>query len=72
VVVVGQGNKTSIIIADFQAGYLVNPATNLRVFANYMYREFDPTVETAQVQRGNTSWFTVGIRSDLFNWYFDY
>ena len=71
-VVVGQGNKTSIIIADFQAGYLVNPATNLRVFANYMYREFDPTVETAQVQRGNTSWFTVGIRSDLFNWYFDY
>jgi hypothetical protein len=69
---VGQGNKTSIIIADFQAGYLVNPATNLRVFANYMYRDFNPTVETAQVQKGNTSWFTVGIRSDLFNWYFDY
>jgi hypothetical protein len=37
-----------------------------------MYRDFNPTVETAQVQKGNTSWFTVGIRSDLFNWYFDY
>jgi hypothetical protein len=30
---VGQGNKTTIVIADLQAGYLVNPATNLKVFA---------------------------------------
>jgi hypothetical protein len=30
---VGQGNKTTILIADLQAGYLVNPATNLKVFA---------------------------------------
>jgi hypothetical protein len=29
----GQGNKTTILIADLQAGYLVNPATNLKVFA---------------------------------------
>jgi hypothetical protein len=29
---VGQGNKTTVI-ADLQAGYLVNPATNLKVFA---------------------------------------
>jgi hypothetical protein len=28
---IGQGNKTSIVIADLQAGYLVNPATNLKV-----------------------------------------
>lgn len=69
---VGQGNKTSIIIADFQAGYLVNPATNLKVFANYMFRDFNPTVETAAVKNSSTSWFTVGIKTDIFNMYFDY
>ena len=69
---IGQGNKTSILIADLQAGYLVNPATNLKVFANYMYRNFSPEVETDFTKKSNTSWLTVGIRSDLFNWYFDY
>lgn len=69
---IGQGNKTSIVIADLQAGYLVNPATNLKFFANYMYRSFDPKTETATIKNTTTSWFTVGIRSDIFNWYFDY
>lgn len=69
---IGQGNKTSIVIADLQAGYLVNPATNLKVFANYMYRSFDPKTETATIKNTTTSWFTVGIRSDIFNFYFDY
>lgn len=69
---VGQGNKTSIMIADFQAGYLVNPATNLRFFANYMYRDFSPETETALVKNNSMSWFTIGIRSDIFNMYFDY
>jgi hypothetical protein len=31
------------LIADLQAGYLVNPATNLKVFGSYIYRNFDPT-----------------------------
>ncbi|WP_026978907.1 gliding motility protein RemB [Flavobacterium tegetincola] len=69
---IGQGNKTSIVIADLQAGYLVNPSTNLKLFANYMYRRFDPKTETDLVKQSTTSWFTVGIRSDIFNWYFDY
>lgn len=69
---IGQGNKTSILIADLQAGYLVNPATNLKFFANYMYRSFKPQTETEMVKQTNMSWFTVGIRSDIFNWYFDY
>lgn len=69
---IGQGNKTTIVIADLQAGYLVNPATNLKVFANYMYRSFDPKTETDFVKQTTTSWFTVGIRTDIFNFYFDY
>lgn len=69
---IGQGNKTSIVIADLQAGYLVNPATNLKFFVNYMYRSFNPKTETEFVKRSDMSWFNVGIRSDVFNWYFDY
>lgn len=69
---VGQGNKTTIVIADLQAGYLVNPATNLKVFGSYLYRNFDPTKNTATTFKESTSWFTLGLRTDIFNWYFDY
>ena len=69
---VGQGNKTSIVIADLQGGYLVNPATNLKIFGSYIYRNFDPTKNTASTFKENTSWFSIGLRTDVFNWYFDY
>lgn len=71
-VVVGQGNKTNILIANLQAGYLLNPSTNMKLFGNLMYRSFSPTVDTATVFKENTTWFSIGLRSDLFNWYFDY
>jgi len=69
---VGQGNKTSVFISEVQVGYLVNPATNFKFFGNFLYRNFDPTVNTATVFKEQTTWFTVGFRSDVFNWYFDY
>ena len=69
---VGQGNKTAVFIADIQGGYLVNPTTNLKLFGSYIYRSFDPTVNTATTFNQSTNWFTVGLRSDIFNWYFDY
>lgn len=69
---IGQGNKTTIFIADVQAGYLINPSTNLKLFGSLIYRNFNPTVETVTVFKENTTWFSVGIRSDIFNWYFDY
>lgn len=71
-VTIGQGNKTNIFIADLQAGYLVNPATNLKLFASLIYRNFDPMATTGSVFKENTTWFSVGLRSDVFNWYFDY
>ena len=37
-----------------------------------MFRNFDPTAETAATAKSNTTWFSIGLRSDLFNWYFDY
>ena len=69
---VGQGNKTNIIIADLQGGYLVNPATNLKIFGSYIFRNFDPTKNTATTFKESTSWFSIGVRTDVFNWYFDY
>ena len=69
---IAQGNKTTVMIADLQVGYLVNPASNLKVFGNVLFRNFDPTAETATTVQSNTTWFSIGLRSDLFNWYFDY
>jgi hypothetical protein len=69
---VAQGNKTSLFIADIQGGYLVNPATNLKFYGSYIYRSFDPTKNTATTFNVSTSWFTLGLRADVFNWYFDY
>lgn len=68
----GQGNSTDVFIADVQAGYLINPSTNLKLFGNITYRNFNPYTNTATNFFQETTWFSVGIRSDLFNWYFDY
>lgn len=69
---IGQGNKATTILLDVQAGYLINPATNLKLFANVTYRNFNPEAETATVLNSNTVWFNIGLRTDLFNWYFDF
>ncbi|MFV8368400.1 gliding motility protein RemB [Flavobacterium sp. LB2R40] len=69
---VGQGNKTAVFIADLQGGYLINPTTNLKLFGSFIYRSFDPTKNTATTFRESTNWFTLGLRADIFNWYFDY
>nr|MBP6183261.1 gliding motility protein RemB [Flavobacterium sp.] len=71
-VTVGQGNKTTVFITDLQAGYLINPMTNLKLFGRFIYRNFDPNQNTATTFKENTAWFSIGIRSDVFNWYFDY
>ncbi len=67
-----QGNKTSIFIADLQAGYVINPTTNLQLFGGITLRNFDPTTETINFSKENTTWFSFGLRTDVFNWYFDF
>jgi hypothetical protein len=67
-----QGNNTSIFIGDLQAGYVVNPTTNLQLFGGLTLRNFDPTLETSNVKQQNTTWFTIGLKTDIFNWYFDF
>lgn len=69
---IGQGNKTNVIIGDLNIGYLVNPNANLKLFANFIYRSYSPKVDTLTNFKENTTWFSIGLRSDVFNWYFDY
>ena len=70
-VTVGQGNKTTSMFANLQVGYLINPVTNLKIFADVTFRDYNPEFENATTASSNTVWFNIGIRTDLFNWYFD-
>ena len=69
---VGQGNETNVFHAELQSGYLVNPATNLKLFAYLSYRNFNPNATTETAFDNSTVWFSLGLRTDLFNWYFDF
>ncbi len=71
-VTVGQGNKTNVFIADLQAGYLLNPQTNMKLFGRFIFRDFKPNTDTLTDFAETTTWFSIGLRCDLFNWYFDY
>lgn len=66
-----QGNKANVFIADLQAGYLVNPSTSLKAFINVTQRNFSKEISTTPSGK-NTTWFNVGLRTDLFNNYSDY
>jgi hypothetical protein len=69
---VGQGVKTKTFNGNLQAGYVINPASNLKIFTDITVRNFNPQAETATTFKNNTVWFNFGIRTDLFNWYFDF
>tara|TARA_R110002049_G_scaffold293731_2_gene478991 strand:- start:35939 stop:38032 length:2094 start_codon:yes stop_codon:yes gene_type:complete len=69
---VGQGIKTKTFNGNLQAGYLINPASNLKIFTDITFRNFNPEAETASTFKNNTVWLNFGIRTDLFNWYFDF
>lgn len=69
---IGQGNTTDIFIADFKGGYIINPAVNLKLFGGLTFRNFTPEYTTASFKESNTTWFTIGLRTDLFDWTFDF
>ncbi|WP_339846851.1 gliding motility protein RemB [uncultured Dokdonia sp.] len=68
-----QGNKVNSLYADLELGYLINPATNLKVYANPIYRNVTADIQDApNTFDTNTLWLNIGFRTDLFNWYYDY
>ena len=69
---VAQGNQVNVFQFDLQAGYVVNPTTNLRLFTNITIRNFNPQAITEHTVESNTAWFNIGIRTDVFNFYNDF
>lgn len=69
---IGQGNTAASFFSELEAGYIVNPVTNLKLFGSFIYRNFNPQVNTAETFNENTVWLNIGLRTDIFNWYFDY
>ncbi len=69
---VAQGNTTNIFIGDLQVGYILNPAANLQIFGGFTYRSFTPSINDSVATENNTIWFTFGVKTNLFNWYFDF
>ena len=67
-----QGNRVDSFYADVELGYLINPETNLKVYVNPIYRDFNAEIQDTQASDTNTLWFNIGFRTDLFNWYYDY
>lgn len=69
---IGQGNTANTLIGNIELGYIVNPSTNFKLYTNVLYRnhtieQFDP-VNFEE----STVWVNFGIRTDIFNWYYDY
>lgn len=68
-----QGNRVNSLYADLEVGYLINPVTNLKVYVNPIYRDFNAATQDPEgAFDTNTLWVNVGFRTDLFNWYYDY
>ncbi|MDO9274641.1 MAG: gliding motility protein RemB [Lutibacter sp.] len=69
---IGQGNVANVFIGDLQLGYLVNPATNLKLFGGLTYRKFEPTAPVIGFSASNSTWISFGLKTDVFNWHFDF
>src|SRR5690606_30007543 len=69
---VGQGNTADFLHTELQLGYLINPATNLKIYGSLIIRNLSPKVDTETIFKSNTTWVNFGIRTDLFNWYYDF
>jgi hypothetical protein len=69
---IAQGNTTDFFHAEIQAGYLLNPATNLKIYGSVIFRDFKPMENTETVFKNQTTWLNFGLRTDLFNWYYDF
>ena len=69
---VAGGNTTKFFHMELQGGYVINPATNLKIYGSLIYRDFNPNENTATVFDNQTTWLNFGIRTDLFNWYNDF
>jgi hypothetical protein len=68
---IAQGNTTTYLFGHLEAGYVINPASRLKIFGQVIYRGTSPEFDNAVVRDESTLWLNVGIRTDIMNWSFD-
>jgi len=64
---VGQGVKTNVVFNDLRISYLINPRTNFNISIGVTDR-----LEITDLSRKHSSYFYVGIRTSLHNFYYDF
>lgn len=69
---IGQGNTTNVFYLESEIGYIINPATNLKFFTSFIFRNASPEIPTGAYFDDTTTWLRLGLRTDIFNWYYDY
>jgi hypothetical protein len=65
------GNLGKILINQFEAGYIVNPATNLKLFGGMIYRDTKIDQEIKTVKNETSKYIYFGIKTHLWNDHFD-
>lgn len=69
---IGQGNTGISLFGQLETGYIINPETNLKLYGSFIYRNMNTDINTRNNFDISTSWLNFGIRTDIFNWYYDY
>ncbi len=67
-----QGIKTQNLFADIKVGFLVNPRTNLRLELGMTIRKISPEKETSELFTQTTKYYYFGLKTDLYNQYYDF
>ena len=62
-----QGNLTTIDYLQLNIGYIINPLTNLKVDFCLVKRNF-----VNEIDEINTIFYSIGLKTDLFNRYYDF
>lgn len=66
-----QGNTSTFFFGQLEAGYVINPASRLKVFGQLIYRSQNPQFNNEVVRAESTMWLNIGLRTDIMNWSFD-
>jgi hypothetical protein len=61
------GNKTNVDYAQLNCGYIVNPSTNLKIDFSLVSRNL-----SSEIHDYNTLFYSIALKSDLFNHYYDF
>ncbi len=66
-----QGNLGQILMNQLEAGYVLNPATNLKLFGGFLYRKTAIDQDIPLVKNETTKYFYIGFKTHLWNDHFD-